>query len=50
MTPEAEFFTQEEAIDYINLARNLDREAAGGSFLIEQDLFSRKYIVNFWKD
>lgn len=50
MEKDAEFFTQQEAIDYINLARNIDREAAGGSFLIERDTFSGKYIVSYFKD
>lgn len=50
MEKDAEFFTQQEAIDYINLARNIEREAAGASFLIEKDIFSGKYIVTNYGD
>ena len=48
MQLDAEFLTRSEAIDYLNLERNQIREARGGSFLVERELFSGMFQVFFF--
>ena len=45
---DAELLTRCEAIDYLNLERNQIREARGGSFLVERELFSGMFQVFFF--
>ena len=48
MILDAEFLTRSEAIDYLNLERNQIREARGGSFLVEPDIYNGTFQVFFF--